>query len=225
MIKLADALHDIIASHPFFEMGLHRGLFNLTQLARYLRPHVCARAKKDVQETAILMALSRMQREFREKQPIDPERFVIDKLSVQAGLTIATFPKSLSIQRSLASLFERTEKREGFITVSQGTSQITLIFEDSDRETVLKRITVAPERIIAGVSSIGLRFSEKYLDTPGLLYFILQQLYVERVNILELTSTATELVVYLKDRDVRNAFDALHYRFQRTTAPRAGRRA
>jgi aspartokinase len=42
---------------------------------------------------------------------------------------------------------------------------------------------------------------------------VLQQVAVQGINVVEIASTATELILYLDQKDVRLAFDTLYQRF------------
>ena len=81
MLKIADITRDIIANNPLLQFGLYRDLYNVTQLAREITPQVKARTKKDVKLSAIVMALSRLQKEMT-AQRICPEVFRIENLTI-----------------------------------------------------------------------------------------------------------------------------------------------
>ena len=72
MIKISDAVREILDGSTFLQFGLHHKLINLSQLARFLHPLVEARTKKEVQRSAIHMALSRIGKEFEELTPEAP---------------------------------------------------------------------------------------------------------------------------------------------------------
>jgi aspartokinase len=59
------------------------------------------------------------------------------------------------------------------------------------------------------VAALSVRFNAKYLEVPGLLYKILEQIALQGVNVIEIASTSTELIVYINESDVRIAFDTL----------------
>ncbi|MCC6953555.1 MAG: hypothetical protein IT290_05515 [Deltaproteobacteria bacterium] len=214
MIKLSDALDEILNGNPFLKLGLHHSLFNLSQLSRYLLPQVSARTKRDVQPSAVLMSLSRIQRRSSSAKGNKEPKFEIDKLTINSHLCIATYGSSREVNRAINELHRHIQQEDGFFSLSEGTAQLTLIVEKRHVPLLKKAIK---EKVLweeTEAASIGIRFDKRYLDTPGFIYFILQQLYFQNINVLELTSTTTELIIYLKEQDVRLAFDTLYYRFR-----------
>lgn len=63
------------------------------------------------------------------------------------------------------------------------------------------------------VSSIGVTFDEEYLTIPGFIYIILQQMMPLNINIIEVSSTCTELVLYIDEKDMKIAYEALEASF------------
>lgn len=217
MLKLSEAMKEVLDRNPLLQFGLSHQLFNLSQLAKYLAPQVSARIEKQVQPSALLMALSRYQRTENESRTGSgaPPEFVLKKLAVNSGLVISTFSKTPEVRRDVNEFYRRVQAADGFFTISEGVAQITTIFEEEFLPLRKKLLRRAVLREYDHVGSLAVRFDEKYLDIPGFLYFVLQQFYLQNINILELTSTATELVVFLAEEDVRLAFDTLYNRFQR----------
>ncbi len=74
---------------------------------------------------------------------------------------------------------------------------------------------MAPRRVYRNLAGLGVKFQEAYLETPGLLYQLLQQLALQNINVVEVASTTTEFNIYLDDRDVQLAFESLYNRFIR----------
>lgn len=213
MLRISDALREVVGRNPLLQFGFSHQLFNLSQLSRYLLPQIAARTKKEVRESALLMALSRYQREESLQRKAAPE-FRVKKLSINSGLVVTTFAKTPEVHRSLNELYRKVQSSQGFFTLSEGVTQITAIFEEEFLPVRKKLVRERALREYTKVGSLSVRFDEKYLEVPGFLYFVLQQLYLQNLNVLELTSTATELIVFLAEEDVRLAFDTLYRRFR-----------
>lgn len=213
MIKVSDALRDIVYGNQTLRFGLSQNLFNLSQLAKYLVPLIRAKAKKEVKSTAILMALSRLQR-AETKSRAQPQ-FEIKKLAVNSGLTVATFTKTKALHQQVNNFYSRVQGGGASLTISEGTTQVTIIYDSELTPLRVKLIKETPFQEANGVGSLSVRFDESYLKAPGFIYLILQQLYFQNLNVIELTSTATELIIYLVEDDVQTAFDTLYSRFRR----------
>lgn len=212
MRLLSTALVEILDSSAELQFGFYNGLFNLTQLARFLKPMVEARTFKEVQEGSLVMALSRLARARAAKQrAVKSADFKVEHVSVRAGLSVLTLHRSAESHRATQSIYAKLRKRDSYFTLTEGTSEITLIFERSQLETVLESLPKGekPKLRRDNLAALGVRFHPRYIEVPGLLQRILQQITVQGINVAELASTATELVIYVAEHDVRHGLDTL----------------
>lgn len=213
MIRLADVVEDIVRGTPFLLFGLQQRLFNLTQIARYVQPHIRVRAKKDVRISAIVMALSRLQRTIGESHRTR-EQYRIRNIAIHTGLATATFVKSADVQRGVHRFLREVEKHAGFVTLSEGTAEVTLIYENAHRPLLRQSLPQRPKYTHVNLSSLGISFHEKYNDVPGFIYIILQQMMLQHINIVEIASTYTELVLIIDEKDTETGFDTLYELFR-----------
>jgi len=220
MKKTSDVLESIISTNAELLFGFNHGLFNLTQLATFLKPIVAARAKREVSEKALLMALSRMQRQKPSPTTKRSTDFAIERVSVNTDLYIATFYKNRENHTAVVSLYKQVHKRDGYMSVSESSSEITVILEDEFHDAVRETFPAKPLAECRGAVSIGIRFHKRYLNVPGYLYKVLQVLTMQNINILELSSTMTEIAVYVDPKDTQLALATIINSFRR---PRASR--
>jgi aspartokinase len=220
MNKTSDVLESVITSNPELLFGFNHGLFNLTQLASFLKPIVAARAKREVSEKALLMALSRMQRQRSETPTKRTADFAIERVSVNTDLYIATFYKSRENHSAVVSLYKQVHKQDGYMSVSESSSEITVIVEDEFHEAIKQLFPTKPLAECRGAVSIGIRFHKRYLNVPGYLYKVLQVLTLQNINILELSSTMTEISVYVDPKDTQLAMATIINSFRRQRASR-----
>jgi len=227
MIKLADVLKDLVDKNPLLQAGLKHRLLNLTQLSKFIRPQVEARAKKEASEAAILMALSRLQQKFVEPKPgqnefAHPESarrgaegadIRVDNISINAQLCALSFHNTIEVNRGLNSLYNRVHRKSGFITLTHGMQEIRVIVERVSLPLVKECVPEKPLNSHAHLASLGVSFKKNYLETPGFFYLMFQQLYFQNINVVEIASTANELLIYVHENDVRLAFDTLYNRF------------
>lgn len=64
------------------------------------------------------------------------------------------------------------------------------------------------------VASIGISFSEDYIQIPGFIAAVLLQLTVQQINLIEIASTFTELTLYVDQENTKLAFDTLEHLFK-----------
>ncbi len=212
MLSLSSILPQIVQGDPMLQYGLQYRLFNLTQLARHIRKHVEVRAKKDVSESAILMALSRYQKQLKKISPT-PGQFKIEKLTVHTGLGVYSFEKTRQVLQTANSLHKLVLEKGGYLTISESGSEVTVIVDRAFEPIIRKHLGRRTKYENAHISALAIHFSPKYLPVPGLLCIILQQIMLQGINLQEVASTYTEFVLYIDEANTRLAFDTLYRLF------------
>lgn len=212
MIRISDAVRHVVEHDPAIRTALAQRLLNLSQVARHIHAAVEARTQKPVRTSAIAMALSRLQAELPapEAGPAVP---LTDRVTVQRGLAIATFPNTPRVHEGLARLQERMRGGRRYLTVTEGIREITLIVEERALPDVLEAVDERTTREARRVASVSVSLTDEHLRTPGVLYRLLQPLALQGLNLVEVTSTTREFHVYLDEEDVRIALDALYGTF------------
>lgn len=216
MIRIPDIVRRITQDNPLLMFGLQHGLFNLSQLSKYLQPMVEVRTRKPVQPSAILMALSRQQRQMSNPQ-LERSNFAITHIDIHTGLITYTFPKTATVQDGIQKLHRALNGDHTHLTVTQGTTQVMLIIDASWEKKVEESIQTKPLFRHRNISAIGISFDKKYVEFPGMLYIVLQQISLQNINIIELSSTYTELVLYMDENDTKVAFETLYALFKRSS--------
>lgn len=219
MIKINSVIEQVIAQNREIGFGFHHGLFNLTQLTKFIQPMVSAKAKRSVSEKAILMALSRMRRRKAALDLKTMAEFTVDRISLNTGLYIATFFKNRENQAAVVNLYRRIHKIDGYMTVSEGVNEITVIVENRAAELVRDLFIEKPLVERTGIVSVGIRFHKRYLNVPGYIYKIFQVLTLQNINLWEFSSTATELIIYIDQKDSQVAIDTLIHAFRQKRRP------
>lgn len=214
MIRLADIIQEIITENTLLQFGMMHRLLNLTRLADLIRPMVHARTKKEVTISAILMSLSRIQKKLDTITTWNHRQiYEISNVTIHGGLCIASYIKEEKLQEKIYEFYKHVQTQEGYVTITEGRGEITLIFENNFNEVRKKTILQKPRYFHANVSSLGVNFSEKSFESHGLLYIILEQFFLQNINILEVASTYTEFMIYLDTKDVKLGFETLFTHF------------
>ena len=207
-------LDEILHSNSMLQFGLSNRLFNLSQLAKFLAPSVIARTKKEVTEGSIVMALSRIQRDLG--NPSHPKtRFSFRNIQVTSNLCIHTYAATPERRRSVVNLTRELQNKGRSVSFTQGLSQLTIFFSREDLPRVKEVLTGRPLNAHNSIAVIGGIFDERFSLAPGFFNAVFQQLYTQGVNVVEVASTYTELLIYVEEKDMRIAFDTLYARFVR----------
>jgi aspartokinase len=212
VINISTALEGIIKSNYFLQFGIANRLLNLSQLAQFIKPLMEARTKKEIRISALKMNLSRLQKKYSKIMPQE-QQFQFEDISISSNFTTITYSKNEKIRSILSNLYNEIKNENGFITLTEGTEEITLIVNKKWAKKITDKIKTQPKFINENISSIKVSFDEKYYYFPGIIYVLFQQLTMQGINIVELSSTFTELQLFLEEKDVKLAFDSLFNKF------------
>lgn len=211
MISAADALNDIIKSYPLIEEGLSKGIINYSALVREVKPQIEKRLYKSVKEGAIVMALKRISEQLNKEKSRQKIKLDLTNLTVRSNLTEFTFLNSESLADRQRELFNQlAPQKDIFCAISQGIRETTFI-ASPEAALVLEKI-FSPETLIIKtkhLSSVTIHLPKESAKTPGVYYQILKMLAWERINVLEVISTYTELTIVFDNKDVDKAFSIL----------------
>ncbi len=208
MLRIGDALRDMVQGNPILQFGLQHRLLNLRSTAAYIKPLVEAKTRKQCTESSLTMALSRLQR-AETKTLLSRSVYHFDRVMMHTRLATFTYAKSKETHAGVQKLHAFLQRSGGYMTVAEGTSQITMILDVEQAVHVERLLLQQPLYRNEHIASVSVSFGETYLNIPGLIYIVLQQLMLLNINIIEVSSTYTELSLYIDEADLKTAFDAL----------------
>ena len=225
MITITEALGQILRGNAFLEFGFRHDLFNLTKLARFLRPQVEARTAKETQETALTMALSRLRRAGPAPPPdAEGHDLTLESVTVHSGLALRTFSRSPALQARLAKIYGQVHEKNGFCDLSLGMREVTIILDARLRDWLDEAVPQRPVYRNDEVAAVTARFPERHIDVPGILYALMQRVTLQNINIIEITSTYTEISFFVAQSDARLLFDTFFESFSLQSDPESTRR-
>ncbi len=213
MQKIADHIDEILTSHWSLHFAFQHKLLNLSAVAEFLRPYVTIRTKKEVSKSAILMNLSRLQRRQTKVAATKPA-YAFQTVTVHSNLCSVTYVRSKHVHDELDKVYNEVQKQNGYMTLNQGMNEITLILKNSSLPILQKFVHDKPKNSNPRLAALGIQFSEDYVEFPGFIDFCVQKLTMQHINIWEISSTYTELVFYIDQRDIRLAFQTIQNTFE-----------
>ena len=212
MLTLSQALQEMLKGDGFLNFGISHGLMNLTQTAAWIKPLIETRLGKSISTSALLMALSRM---VKMKKKIMPQRqnIKLTRVTVHNGLSELTFIKTPSLLKRLERIQSLVQREQAYVAITQAVNDVTIIVDRSLEKEVRHNAGSTPIFYKNNIAALDMQFDPKYTWSVGFVYYILQQVVLQNINILEFSSTYTELIFYLDEKDLRLAFDTVYAQF------------
>jgi hypothetical protein len=200
MISISRVVEDLVLKDPIALRALQRGIVNFSSYARQIKTEVEHITKKAVDEKSIVMALSRF---AKEKQLTPPEQnFIIDSLSVQTNLHEYTYERTEKGTQLIRGLHKKIfPKKETFLTVTQGITEVSIIAESKtalEYKKALKDLHLIYEN--TNLVGVTMKFDLKYLQVPNMMAQLTNKLAIKDINIIEIVSTSTEMT-FIIERD------------------------
>lgn len=214
MLKISDAVADIVSSSEFAIEGLANGCLNISAYAKQILPLVKERTKKPVQQGAVIAALNRYAKMQEKHTPFAP-KIEAHNLVSRSGLAEITYIKTPGNQQLVSQLYNDTKFTGAqFFVVTVGVGEISIITTEDLAEEIKKHFAPQqPTLFLKGLASLSMQTPESGIETPNQFYTITKQFAVRRINIVEFVTTFTELSFILDEKDLKQAFNALHDAF------------
>ncbi len=210
MVTIARIVEKMVKENPSLEIALSKDLINYSKLARYLREEVESETGAKVNDSAIVVALKRI-KERAEKLYEKKTLFKAEEITTNSNLMEITVVHSASVPEIVRDVFELGDVKQGsVVNITQGNRQTTFIFSEK-LEGKVKELLEGEDIIseIRNVSEICIGFNEEMFKTPGFIVYALKELSWHNINIMEIISTYTELIIIVKDEDFMKAYKIL----------------
>jgi len=210
MFTIPNAVEEVIKRKAFLEGALVEGLINLSALARKLKPEIEKKIGKEVNDSAVIMALNRLVPRLELMSQMKFKKVVenIGDIIVRSDLADYAFTNSATLYEKQAELLRRVSSmKDVFCTFSQGIYETTLVV--SSAITPLVDEIFAHEHQISrseNLSSVTVKLPTENTLCPGVYYYIFKELAWDNINIAEVISTTNEFTVVIGDADIHRAF-------------------
>lgn len=209
MIKVTDTVLELIQADELARETLRAGLLNLSAYADKIKKNVENLTLKEVKKGTIVVALSRIKGNLT-AGPLQTPEIQINNLSVKSSLCVYTYEKTADTQRKIAVLNPFLLPMNDLFSVTEGQSEITIIFAEKSKELIENHFQIKPKSKYEDAVSISVQFSKKFADQPNFLYGLLRSLAAKRINLIEIVSTFTEITFILTKEDLETAMKVLN---------------
>jgi hypothetical protein len=209
MRTITDTVRSLLAEDETAREAARRGILNASAYAREISPQVEEQTWKDVEETSVTVSVTRVTQE-QSWPPIKPE-LIFDKVSVETNLVDITLERTQDIRALLQSVLPviRQEFPNDLFIETTGQHQITMVMSRRMWSKLQQLITAAPVGIYENQVAITVSFDHKYLSIPNFIYAVLGVFALQSINVTEIFSTMTELVVVVASDDLDRSLTGL----------------
>lgn len=213
MIKIQPIVREIVLGEVEAYAALTNGYMNMSSYAYHIRPSVEALTKKQVTINGLVVALSRLRKEFKKEKPLVQE-VDITNITTKLPLSEIVYENTDTAILKLESFHKKIRiTREDFFTTTVSTTELNIICSSSVAVKVLRHFNTPPKFKTTGLAAIGISFNPKHLSIPNTMFSLVLVIAKARINIIELVSTYTELIFIVAEKDFGKTvalFSALH---------------
>lgn len=215
MLSISTKVERLVMESPFLTEGLGRGLINLSELARQLQPQLETDLWKPVGQAAVVMALRRVAERLpqHETGPLAELQLArkSGELTTRTDLTMTTYRYSENTYECHRQLLETVAPQQGaFVTVTRGINEVMVICS-RPLINVVDQVFVHERELarLDNLNAVTLHLNPDTLDMPGIYHGILKKLAWEKINLVNMICTHTELTVLLEQRHTGAAISVL----------------
>ncbi|MES2297185.1 MAG: hypothetical protein V4582_09085 [Pseudomonadota bacterium] len=213
MLSIATKVEQIVSESAFLTEGMAAGLINLSELARQLRPQIESDLWKPVGQAAVVMALRRVSERLPQQGARDAAAPCprMGELNTRTDLTIFTFRLSDTSHECQRALLALADPYPGmFVSVTRGVHEMMVVCSRPLIHMVEEAF--GTERLLARVenlTALTLRLSAETHSTPGVYHAILKKLAWDKVSVVNMLCTYSELTILLEQSQTGRAFTVL----------------
>ncbi len=214
MRTITQAVREIVSSSDVAQEALTSQILNLSAYAKRIQPEVEKLTWKEVKPGTIAVALFRLQEEFTTQPKLRP-MVLIENLSIQTDLVDVSFEKTEQLLAKIPSLHATLVHTPRTVFVETvGMHEVTFIASKSLKEGILAHLGLPTKSSYEGLVGISLGFDSQYLSVPNTIYTLISSVASKRINIVEIVSTYTELMIVVDQKDRETCVKALEPHFK-----------
>lgn len=202
MKKISDSVLELLQNDELALEAFRAKLLNLSAYAQKIRDRVEKLTFKEVKKGTIVAALSRISKTNLIKASLLRPEVKISNLGVKSPLYSLTYTKNADIQRRVATLNPFLVTPIDLFAVTDGPSEIVLICTEKAIKLIKDHLEVEPKEEIGDLSAVTITFPETYNRTPNVLYTLMSDLAIRRINVVDMISTFTETSFIVNKKDV-----------------------
>ena len=125
---------------------------------------------------------------------------VIEKISVDRGLSVLNFEKTSDMPERLFTMYSAIHRMENYIMTNESAGEISVLMETVCKPIVQNLATVEPNFQRDGIAAISIRYNASLADKP-ILFTLLKSIVPTGINIIEYATTRNEITFFVEEKD------------------------
>ncbi len=213
MVSVARIAEKLVSSQPYLEDAMGRGILNLARVSQELKPQIEAELGRKATDSAIIMALHRLQEKLAKEGKGKLGRLELSgtELSVRSDIIEVTAVRASGIFGKLHSIYALVEHERGdILNIIHGTYEVSIITNRKYKRAIEQKLK--GEKILSEMGDLALltiKIPPKIVKTPGFFAAVTRTLAWHGINIYETVSTLTEYSLVLSGKDAMRAYAIL----------------
>jgi len=201
MKNIQTAVNEIIAKDMEARLVLARGYMNMSSFAGHIKLEVEDLTKKEVSLNAVVVSLSRLRDELKREKPLLQD-VVISNITTKLPLTEIIYENTAETIKKLESFHQKVSlRRDDFFTATVGTAELNIVCSSIIASSVLNHFGSKLKFMTGNLAAVGISFDPKYFKVPNTLFSLISVVARAGINIAEIVSTYTELIVVVEEKD------------------------
>ena len=210
MTNITYGVWKFLDNNPCIRKNMEQGLLNMRALAKYIIKY----GKFDATLDAVISALRRYEIDEHDKIFVVANEMLSRtiNLSTRSGLVELSLVKETEVQRLLPDLFGLIQYARGnILRVMQASETLRILIDEKNLEEV--KALFPKDKILTvdkKFAEINMYIHPEMQVTPGVLAVITNELAVNGINIREVMTCSPEILWFVREEDLLNAYHVLY---------------
>jgi aspartokinase len=213
MLSITDYVRQIVDSKPIIGEMLVKNYLNMSNFADDIIPDIEKLAYKKITKNSVVMALSRIKDEIQINKKID---FKVNDISVKYPLSEINYPIPLQFcTKEISEIYNSfAEVDNHFLNIVSGNSETTIFVNSKLKSKIFDSFKKKKHNLeLDNLASVSLKFSIEYFEVIGITYEVLRAMTWNKINLVEVVSTYTEITLIIYQKDTQKLIDILNKEF------------
>lgn len=206
MTTISSAVREAVANSKLIQEGMSKSLLSYAAVAESMQPTITKQVGKEVDISAIVMALRRYADTLHKRERERALTFS-SEIILKTGICFLAVPSSKGTLQTLVKFQQKLKEDRDTINIIHGNYTIAIITNERQLSTLKQLFPSA--RAVRDLVSISIMLNGKAASTPGVLFELTRALYWNNISIHELVTSDTEFTFIFQSKDAESAYRVL----------------